>query len=286
MPWVRIDDRFAQHPKVVAAGPLAMAMQVAALGYCNRELTDGFIPRAIARTLLDFQVEREDGRVWTMARTCGMQGDDVDAGWVITCLVGAGMWEEVPGGYEIHDYHDYQPSREQVLKEREQTRKRVESWRERNAVTNTVTNGSVTDAPVPVPVPVPVPRKDVSKPTVSHPPDRGGYSQAFESFWTSYGPTNGPKKPAYTAWKNLTERQRVAAVEALPRWLASDKWCRGFKDYPQKYLNQRFWEADPEARREPNGQRPPGLSDEEAAAMVARVRALGAREEDVVETTR
>ncbi len=135
MTWVRIDDRFAQHPKVVAAGPLAMAMQVAALGYCNRELTDGFVPRAIARTLLDMDPDA---------------GVTADASSVIARLVEAGMWEVEHGGYRIHDYHEYQPSKEQVLRERELTRKRVESFRERNAVGNAVTNGSVTPAPVPV----------------------------------------------------------------------------------------------------------------------------------------
>lgn len=167
MTWVRIDDGFARHPKVVAAGPLAMAMQVAALCYCNRELTDGFVPRAVARTLLDFEVEDGEGRIWMMARTCGMQGDDVSAGWVIDTLVEAGMWREVPGGYVLHDYHEYQPTKEQVLRDREQGAKRQAAWRERqkedernaisNGVTNGVSNGPVTDAPYPYPVPTPVP---------------------------------------------------------------------------------------------------------------------------------
>lgn len=73
------------------------------------------------------------------------------------------------------------------------------------------------------------------------------YPGDFEAFWRAYGPTNGPKKPAYTAWKSLSEAHRAAALAALPAWLGSVKWKSGYKDYPQKYLNQRFWEADPEA---------------------------------------
>lgn len=119
MAWVRIDDKFPQHPKIAAAGPLAMAMQVAGLCYCNRELTDGFIPRAIARTLLDWQIEREDGRLFTIAVTCGMVGDDLNSQWVIDLLCEVGMWVEVPGGYQIHDYADYQPTKQQILAERE-----------------------------------------------------------------------------------------------------------------------------------------------------------------------
>ncbi len=60
MPWVRIDEKFARHPKVMRAGPLGIAMQVSALCYCNEHLTDGFVPRAVARTLLDWEVHADD----------------------------------------------------------------------------------------------------------------------------------------------------------------------------------------------------------------------------------
>lgn len=110
MPWVRIDEDFYQHPKVVKAGPLGMAMQVAALCYCNKYLTDGFIPRAVLPTLLNL-----DGTSWEL---------------VVQDLIAAGLWEQVDGGYRIHDYLDYQPSRERVLTEREATRQRVKRLRE------------------------------------------------------------------------------------------------------------------------------------------------------------
>jgi hypothetical protein len=101
MTWVRIDDGFAQHPKVVAAGPLAMAMQVAALCYCNRNLTDGFIPRSVARTLLDVSAKK-----------------------IIISLLTSGLWREIDGGYQIHDYEDYQPTKAQIQAEREIAKRR------------------------------------------------------------------------------------------------------------------------------------------------------------------
>lgn len=122
MPWVRLDEDFASHPKVLDAGPLGMALQVAALCYANRHLTDGRIPRAAARSLLDFE---------GIAVVDGMSGDDVDAGHVIGLLVDAGLWHEpghdcevcpeVERGYVIHDYLEQQPSRAEVLAKREQT---------------------------------------------------------------------------------------------------------------------------------------------------------------------
>lgn len=135
MTWVRIDDGFARHPKVVAAGPLAMAMQVAALCYCNRELTDGFVPRAVARTLLDWEgialrcaedeANQANGQASAQANSKQVWSN-VDAGCVIGALLASGMWEEAPGGYLVHDFDDYQPSKAEVL---ELSQKRAEAGR-------------------------------------------------------------------------------------------------------------------------------------------------------------
>ena len=86
------------------------------------------------------------------------------------------------------------------------------------------------------------------------------YTADFETFWRGYGPTDGPKRPAFTAWKRLGAKDRAAAMAALPTWHASRKWREGFKPYPQKYLSQRFWETVPDtgpARASPNGAGPP-----------------------------
>lgn len=99
---------------------------------------------------------------------------------------------------------------------------------------------------------------------------REAYPYEFEAFWRGYGPTDGPKRPAYAAWKKLTAAERDAAMAGLPAWHASRKWREGYKDYPQKYLNQRFWENVPDtgpARASPatNGRR------ESPAAVFARM---------------
>jgi hypothetical protein len=70
------------------------------------------------------------------------------------------MWELAEGGYQFHDWLHYNPSKEQVLADRASGARRQTTWRERhklgsdtNPVSNGVTNGGVTGAPVPVPVP-------------------------------------------------------------------------------------------------------------------------------------
>lgn len=153
MPWVRIDDQFPEHPKVAQVGPLGMAMQVAALCYSNRKLTDGFVPRGIARTLLDWELVAND-RIYTVAVTSGMSGDDVTSDWVIDLLLDAGIWEEVPGGYQIHDYHDYQPSKDDVEAERAAARQRmadVRAKRKRSSSDVRANSSGSSGSPVPVP---------------------------------------------------------------------------------------------------------------------------------------
>lgn len=159
MPWVRVDDGFAQHPKVVAAGPLAMAMQIAALCYCNRALTDGYVPRAVARTLLDWE-------------PVGVTADSV-----IDVLVEHGMWEPMNGGYHIHDFTEYQPTKEQVIALQEARSEAGRRGGQANAKAIALAKSKQTPSkglskieaklnPVPDPVPDPV---TVSDPAVTTP---------------------------------------------------------------------------------------------------------------------
>lgn len=185
MPWVRVDDRFNEHPKLAAVGPAGWGVWLAGLAYCNRNLTDGFIPYAVAEGIGGaWTVRLPDGEAWRLrrARAAGAGlGTALESGFVIGLLVAHGLWAEVPGGYRIHDYADYQPSKAAVLDGRERTRQRVERHRTgadpaprraehdrgngaagdgrgmTNARRNGVTAGPVTPAPVPGPVPMPGP---------------------------------------------------------------------------------------------------------------------------------
>jgi hypothetical protein len=103
MPWVRLDENFADHPKVERVGPLAAWLHVAALCYSSRHLTDGRIPKAKATRLVDIP----------------------DPAGQISALLSEGMWVENGTDYVIHDYLDYQPSRDSVLAERSAARDRM-----------------------------------------------------------------------------------------------------------------------------------------------------------------
>ncbi len=97
MTFVLLDDNFADGPKMVRAGHVAGWLWVCGLTYCNRHLTDGFIPHEALPTI-------------------GARLPDPDL--VAAKLVHLELWDEVPGGWEIHDYHDYQPSADEVKAKR------------------------------------------------------------------------------------------------------------------------------------------------------------------------
>lgn len=101
MTWVKLDDQFADHPKMVVAGPFAMLLHVKALCYCARYLTDGFVPAAVVNSLV----------YWP-------PGVTVDNQALAQALAQANAWELCEGGYRIHDYLEYQPSREDELQRR------------------------------------------------------------------------------------------------------------------------------------------------------------------------
>ena len=194
MTWVRIDDEFPQHPKIASVGPLGMALQVAGLCYCNRYLTDGFIPLAVARTLLDFTglgMRMWDSKPEPGGTSLFGGGEDATAGLVIEDLVEADVWKEaeVDGfrGYLIHDYLDYQPSKAQVEAERQlkvaagQAGGQASAQARAQAKSKQVLNGISTEGqaraqaksnPKPIPKPIPIPKP---KPKVTPPlsPSRG-----------------------------------------------------------------------------------------------------------------
>lgn len=107
MSWARVDDQFADHPKVMAAGPLASWLYVCGLAYCARLLTDGFIPSGQVRKLADVE----------------------NAGALADRLVTVGLWERHTGGYRVHDFHDHNPTRDEVLRLRDRHSTAYSEWR-------------------------------------------------------------------------------------------------------------------------------------------------------------
>ena len=92
MSWVKIDDHANEHPKMCSAGPASCWLWACGLMYANRKFEhDGRIPKAVIPILFP-------GATMRMAQK----------------LVSVGLWEDDGAHFVIHDYHQYQPTKEQV----------------------------------------------------------------------------------------------------------------------------------------------------------------------------
>jgi hypothetical protein len=137
--WVRLDDGFAEHPKVARLDDRAFRLLVWCLCYSARQLTDGFVDdQALRRSPFGARATR---LVVTLGR-----------------LADAGLIKRVEGGIEIHDFGDYNPDRASVLKKREQARERQARWLEKKKKNQPSNNASTNASPNANPHPDPAPK--------------------------------------------------------------------------------------------------------------------------------
>ena len=107
MSWVRLDDAMPHHPKIVAAGATAFALDVAAICYSNRYELDGFIAdSSLPAVLPGLPTPRK----------------------VAFRLCDVGRWnrDDERGGFVIHDVSEYQFTADE---QDEKRRKRAEAGR-------------------------------------------------------------------------------------------------------------------------------------------------------------
>lgn len=116
MPWVRIDEKAMEHPKVALRTDGAFRLWVQAMAHCQKYLTDGLVDRGSLRLLRAFSPKRQAE------------------------LIEARLWHETEDGVIFHDYLDWNESREHVLKVREQGRNRIKRLRGSNAAGNAESN--------------------------------------------------------------------------------------------------------------------------------------------------
>ena len=106
MTWFRVDDGFYSHPKTMQTSLAATGLWVRAGSWVGMHDNDGIVPESALRV-----VSPE-----APARTKRLAAE----------LCAAGLWDEIPGGYLFHDWTVRNPTREQ-------TEKRREAWRRRQA---------------------------------------------------------------------------------------------------------------------------------------------------------
>ena len=97
MSWVKLDDHWMDHPKIIKAGRDARDVWLASITWCAIQLTDGELPAEILPTL------------------CVMAGVPVaNCQTFAKTLLDVCLWDATENGYCVHDYLDYNPSKDQV----------------------------------------------------------------------------------------------------------------------------------------------------------------------------
>jgi 5-methylcytosine-specific restriction endonuclease McrA len=105
MPWVRIDENAMEHPKVAALPDSAFRLWVTGLAHCQKFLTDGKITANALKTLRTFSPKRSRQ------------------------LIEAGLWvESDTGDVHVHDYLEWNDSRQTVLDNRDWGKRRRELY--------------------------------------------------------------------------------------------------------------------------------------------------------------
>lgn len=150
MPWVKLSDDFPDTPKLgmiePTLRPFAVELYIAGLCYSARMLTDGFIPGGHLRRLVD------------------VEAHGIEPVRIAAELVAVGLWQETERGYTVHDFLDYNRSREQVEQEREAWRDRQSRHRQVSREESPCDSNSPGPVPGPVPGPITVPGSHTPSP--------------------------------------------------------------------------------------------------------------------------
>ena len=103
--WIKLDDQWIDHPKIIRAGRDGRDTWLASITWCSKWRTDGYFPPEALPTLV------------------AMAGVDV-ASWqnssnlpdvcqaLATRLLEVGLWEFDGQKYKVHDFEDFQPTEE------------------------------------------------------------------------------------------------------------------------------------------------------------------------------
>lgn len=111
MTWLKLDDKFAGNPKITPLSDGAFRLHVAGMLYCAQHETDGRIPPEAVPTLMPkFRRGYLDELI----------SSDRD------------LWHRNGVGYVVHDFTEYNPSRDQLQARRRATRERLAKWRSEN----------------------------------------------------------------------------------------------------------------------------------------------------------
>lgn len=199
MSWAKIDDQFYLNPKNDTISRDEQDLYLAGLVYCNGQLTDGFIP---------------DGKIALLAVWAKLP-IEANAQALACLLVEHCYWERSTGGYTVHDFLDWNMSREEVLAMKTarseagkrggivsaEKRKAKQANVQAIATANVQAKSKQSSTPSPSPSPI-------YEPVINKVIDNGISAEKAQPKQTSNLPQSEPrsKHPAIIAYREIVKR--------------------------------------------------------------------------------
>lgn len=240
MSWFKVDDGLHASRKLLSipkrARFAAVGLWTIAGSWSADQLTDGTIP--------DYMLE-----------VFGAPPSAPQA------LVDAGLWEREQGSYVFRNWHEYQPSKQDVDAERAASRERMRELRARRkqpkqpeqreegeAFGRTGPNGSESvrnpDPTQSRPDPTQSLIREDAKPPVADAP-APATPPGFDEFWANY-PIKRDKKKALVAYKKaLKDADAEQIRDGANRYREDPNREEAFTKHPTTWLNAGGWEDEP-----------------------------------------
>lgn len=192
MAWGRLHDKANENPKLLALSDAAHRMWSSALIYCQDKLTDGFVPE------------------WAI-HAFGVRApnkDEIIAELCTSLVQGKGpLWHRVDGGFQLHDYLDWNDSKEEILEQRKRKAEQAQKRRSRQRSQESKSTASPATLPA---TPPPVAGYAGSE----EPPVAGDIAPSFPPY-PPISPTTGSTEELYTHTPRARETNRSAPL--IPR---------------------------------------------------------------------
>jgi hypothetical protein len=220
MPFIRLCDNYTDHPKFTALSDAAFRLWHEGMAHCRRYLTDGFISDAALKGLRSHSKR-------TAEQLCAPHREGHQA-----------LWSRVAGGVHVHDYLEWNASREEENRRTAGARERTSRWR--RDVSRDASQHASSDALVPDRI------GEVQDLQVSR--SEGEKGSRFDRFWAHY-----PRKIGKDAARRAFERRKpteellAQMLAALEQQCSTEQWQRDGGQYiphPSTWLNQGRWQDD------------------------------------------
>jgi hypothetical protein len=247
---VRFALGFPRHKKVKRLSNDAFALWITAMHHARDQGTDGFLD----------DIELDD------VPRCPPRGAKRKA--LVTELVRAKLWDVVDGGWQIHDYTDWQDSAEQVKVQRDAACKRARTYRARKAerlalLMANVTHDGVSDVQLDQSLSTSESESGEGDPRGS-PPRKDRFMRTFETQIPESFPLND-RHHDLCRKKNLDVQNELAKHRIWAK-----QHSRRCLDWPADF---EFWLRNAHAQRQ--GKQPGSAPEPIESPMLAELKAAG-----------